>query len=182
MSHDLTERRRALENAFFARRDRELIEQMHDERELLEASHIENRDLLHHLLEFGITAETLAAMSMVPLLSVAWSDGKLDKAERAQILSVARDGLVDPSSPAYQVLERWLEEAPGAGLLDTWVEYIAAISASLTADVRRALRNEVLRVSEGVAEASGGFFGVGDRVSEAERTMLERIEAAFAPR
>lgn len=175
----LADRRRALENAFFARRDRELIAQMHDERELLEATQVKNQELLRHLLDLGITAETLAAMAMVPLLTVAWSDGKLDKAERARILSTARQVEIEAGSAADRMLEHWLEEPPGPQLLAAWKAYIGAVSESLPSDVRHALRNEVLRLSQAVAEASGGFFGIGDRISDAERAALERVESAF---
>lgn len=177
----LSERRRALENAFFARRDRELITRMHDEHELLEASGVQNVELLRHLLELGITADTLEAMAMVPLLFVAWADGRVDRQERAKILEAAKQAGVEPDSSAHQVLDGWLESPPDAQLLDTWADYIGAIAACLPAQVRSALRHEVLRVAHGVADASGGFFRMGNRVSASEQRALDRIEAAFEP-
>lgn len=180
MDHELlSDRRRALENAFFARRDRELITRMHDERELLEASGVQNLDLLRHLLRLGITADTLEAMAMVPLLFVAWADRRVDAAERAEILHSAKQAGVERGSSAYHVLEGWLEQPPNPELFETWAEYIGAVASCLPPQLRGALRTEVLRVSQAVANASGGFFRLGNRVSPSEQKALDRIEAAF---
>jgi tellurite resistance protein len=180
VEHDsLSERRRALENAYFARHDREVIERRRNEQELLEASGVQNVGLLRHLLELGITADTLEAMAMVPLLFVAWADGRVDDAERVKILEAAKHAGLERGSSAHQVLEAWLAAPPDQDLLDTWADYTAAIASLLPANIRTALRNEVLRVSRDVAEASGGFFGLGNRVSASEQKAIDRIEAAF---
>jgi len=180
MDHDaLADRRRALENEFFAKRDRELIERMHEEREVADLSHIENPALVEELVALGITAKMLAAVGLIPLLAVAWADGRVDKAERVTILDAAADAGVDRGAEGYAMLEHWLEQPPEPGLFDAWKSYVAEIAKPLAPNLRHGLRDEVLRVARAVAEASGGFLGLGERISDQERAVLARIEDAF---
>ena len=181
MEHDaLADRRRALENAFFAKRDRELIERMQEEREIADLSHIDDAVLLEQLVALGITTKTLSAMGLIPLLAVAWADGRLDKAERVAILDAAHDAGVGRGDESYQMLEHWLAHPPQPGLFDAWKSYIGEIAKPLAPNLRYGLRDEVLRVARAVAEASGGFLGLGEHVSDEERAVLARIEEAFA--
>jgi len=182
MDHDLlSDRRRALENAFFARRDHELVQRMHDEHELLEATGVEDVALLRHLLELGITVDTLEAMAIIPLLFVAWADGRVDAGERREILAAAKEVGLEHGSSAYHMLEGWLEQPPTPALFKTWADYIGAVAGTLAPQMRVALHNEVLRVARAVANASGGFLLLGNRVSASQQKVLDRIEAAFHP-
>ncbi|MBW2281362.1 MAG: hypothetical protein JRG76_05085 [Deltaproteobacteria bacterium] len=181
MDHDaLAERRRALENEFFAKRDRELIERMHEEHEVADLSHIEDQVLVEQLVALGITAKMLAALGLIPLLAVAWADGRVDKAERVTILDAATAAGVDRHAEGYAMLEHWLDEPPRPGLFDAWKGYVAEVARPLAPNLRKGLRDEVLRLARTVAEASGGFLGLGERVSAEERAVLARIEEAFA--
>jgi hypothetical protein len=60
-----------------------------------------------------------------------------------------------------------------------WEHYITAICATLSAEERAALQAELLRQARGVAEAAGGFMGLGPKVSSREEALLAEIAAAF---
>lgn len=189
MSGDgLSDRGRALEEAFFAKQNEVLRQRLHEagdakaKREAFAtASGVTDDAVLDKLIAMGIGIETLAALGLVPLVLVAWADGSIDARERSAVLAaVAEIGLGD-DSPSYQLLEGWLAKRPAAELLATWKSYIGAISASLDGEARKLLREELLGRARVVAEAAGGILGLGRRVSGAEDAMLRDLEAAFSP-
>ena len=59
------------------------------------------------LQELKVPREAYRVVSLLPLVYVAWADGKVQKAERDVILRIAREqGLLDHGGDA--ALERWL--------------------------------------------------------------------------
>jgi hypothetical protein len=182
------DRRAALEEAFFAKQNNELLQRLRerdqqatDEGALAAASGISDPAVLKQLLSLGIGAATIAALTLVPLVLVAWADGALSKEEQSAILSAAQKQGVQPGGPGHKLLEHWMVEAPGAEVAEAWKSYIAALTAAMPEGERRALRDAMLGQAEKVADAAGGFLGlgVGNRVSAAERAVLNALAAAF---
>ena len=184
MSHDpLDDRRRALEDAFFARQDSELIRRMRaadpsrSERErLAEASGLQDEAVLDRLAGLGFGSGTVAALTLVPLVAVAWADGSLDSKERQAVLSAAGESGLAPGAPGHALLQGWLAEAPPPALLAAWTDYVRA----LPPEARAGLRPQLLGRARRVAEATGGFLGLTRSVSAEEEAVLGRLEAAFA--
>jgi hypothetical protein len=183
----LGERKKALEEQFFARQEKELRERVRREAEararreaLAEASGIHDEAVLDRLAALDLDGETVAALSLVPLVEVAWADRALHEKERDAVLRAARESGVAPDSAAWVLLESWLETRPSGELLTAWEEYVEALVAGLDEEERRALRHELLDRARTVAESAGGFLGVG-KVSDAETAMLARLEKAFDP-
>jgi hypothetical protein len=56
------------------------------------ASGITDDALLDKLVALNLHGETLAALSLDPLVMVAWADGHIDKGERIALLSAASGG------------------------------------------------------------------------------------------
>lgn len=183
---DLNDRRKALEDQFFQRENERLVDEMRkrDEKQsskeaLAEASGIQDDRVLDHLVSAGIRAETLAALALVPLVEVAWADGSMDRRERRAILSAAHDSGMKESGTAYRLLEGWLNDRPRPHLLETWKEYVGSLGEHMTADTRFALMDQILGRARTVAEAAGGFLGLGSRVSSEEQAVLDQLEQAF---
>ncbi len=181
----LGERKKALEEQFFARQEKELRERVRREaaakarrESLAEASGIRDEAVLDHLTGLGLDGETVAALSLVPLVEVAWAEGTLHDKEREAVLRAARDSGVTRDSAAWVLLESWLAKRPDRELLEAWEGYVEALVADLGPEERRALRHELLDRARTVAESAGGFLGVG-KVSDAETAMLSRLETAF---
>jgi hypothetical protein len=187
MSGILNERRAALENRFFAARDQQLLEALKVKAEaqsqleqLSRASGIDNPQVLEELLASGVAAETMTALSLIPLVQVAWADGTMDDREKEAILSAAAGDGMDEQDPAYQLLEQWLSVSAPPSLLDSWEEYISALVADLSDAAREDLKQNTLERAQRVARATGGFLGLGNKVSVEEQVILDRVEAAFA--
>ncbi|MDO9500076.1 hypothetical protein [Falsiroseomonas sp.] len=182
----LDDRRRALEEAFFAReteawRQRQRAEAAAASRRegLQAASGITDTALLDRLAAQGLEASTLAALSLVPLVMVGWADGSLDEKERAALLRAAAESGLGADSPAQHSLTQWLSAPPPPALLETWSDYIRASTAGMDVAARQALKSGLLDRARGVAEAAGGFLGLGARISPAEQAMLVKLERAF---
>src|SRR5687768_16926045 len=108
----LRDRGRSLEEEFFRREDQRLMTRLNElkaaetaREALAKASGITKPAVLEKLMELGIRAETVAALSIVPLVEVAWADGELDAKERRAV--VDRAG-VAPGSTEGALLEAWL--------------------------------------------------------------------------
>jgi hypothetical protein len=187
MSDDaLGDRRKALEESFFARENAKLLERLKNEKRtqatreaLAEISGIHSDEVLEKLCELGIDADTWVAVSVAPLVEVAWADGKIDDSEREAVLSGAKANGIGSSSPGYQLLEGWLAHRPDGRLLEVWGEFIVGLCAELSDTERSALKDEILGHARNVADAAGGFLGLGKRISPEEEVILAELAKAF---
>jgi hypothetical protein len=125
-----------------------------------------------------VAPETLLAFSLVPLVEVAWADGEIQDRERKAILDAAIEKGVEADSPTCTLLDNWLHTKPDQVLYETWRSYIDELLRSLGDDARAQMKTSVIGRARAVAEAAGGFLGVGS-ISDAEKTMLEELEQAF---
>jgi tellurite resistance protein len=186
MSDDnvLGKRGKALEDEYFHRKEKELIEKLRhrttaeaQRKELAGATGIEDEEILRILQEMGCTRETVALLHLVPLIQVAWADGKVSPTEREMILEAASLHGVAGGSPAYLQLTEWLDHRPSEEFFEQALRVISSILQSTPA-AQGLNRSDVLAHSLRVAEASGGILGFGDKISDEERAMLERIAKA----
>ncbi|MCX8071699.1 MAG: hypothetical protein N3C12_04535 [Candidatus Binatia bacterium] len=184
----LAERRQALEEEFFRRREQALIEKLREQEqrrqwieELSAASGIRDQEVLEKLVDLGIQPRTLAPLALVPLVEVAWADGSIARQEREAIIAAARQAGLESGSAGFALLESWLQERPEPQLRKVWQEYVRALCASLDQPARERLRMEVMGRARAVAEAAGGILGLGRKVSQAEEEVLRELEAAFTP-
>ena len=188
MSKDiLHDRERALEEVFFAEQDKALLRGLKEaeaakskKEALFAASGISDDAVLDKLVALGVDGATVAALSLVPLVLVAWADGDIDGKERGAALSAAAEAGVDKQGAGYQLLERWLTTKPPSNLLATWTDYIRAISSTMSEQGRGELKADLMGRARSVAEAAGGILGAGWKTSPAEKEMLTRLEKAFS--
>lgn len=186
MSHEfLDERRQSLEEAFFAKQNRELVDRLKHQQEteqyilaLRVASGIQNEELLEKLHALGLRAETVAALSLVPLVEVAWADGEVAEREREAVLKAAHSVGISDGSEAEGLLDRWLAERPPSEIVDAWKQYISALAKDLGPEALKALESEVMERAWKVAESAGGFLGAAT-VSGDERDKLDELTRAF---
>ena len=182
----LEKRRRALEESFFKDQNAKLLTAMRKKAArtekraaLSKSSGLTNQALLKLLLDLEIDSETLAALTLIPLVEVAWADGSIAQQERDAILEAADSVGITPESESYLLLGNWLKKAPPARLLEAWESYVAALSETLTPDARRTLRKDVMGRVRRVATAAGGFLGLGRKISTSEQKVLDRLEKSF---
>lgn len=180
------ERRKALEEEHFRRRNEALLAHMRAEvrearevRALEEASGIADERLLDELVRHGITTETLPAFVLLPLLDVAWADGKIDDYERRALLEDPGARALEPGSAAAVMFSSWLVERPSWELFRFWAEFNRDACQLLGPDSSRAVESDMLRRAKAIAKASGPFLGFGSSVSREEHRELDRIKAVY---
>jgi tellurite resistance protein len=187
MSESLLNRReRAFEAVFFARLDEELIAKMRAKRareaalgELATSLGVADPELLQHILDQGVDATTLQALSVVPLVLTAWANGDVTDDERAAVLRAAAESGVTEESGARHLLDAWLDEVPGEDLEATWCEYVHSVLEKLEPGKATEVSERVLRRCRDVAKASGGFLGIGE-ISRKEHAVLDRVAEALS--
>jgi hypothetical protein len=179
-ANPLGERGRSIEEEYFRRRDRELIERMRaasaaDEawRQMGTLTGLQDADV-KELESLGFTPDTILLLPLVPLLQVAWADGGVSPEERKLIVDLARARGIGEGGAADAQLSRWLSSAPPANVFTGASRLISAmlnapgtLGADLTVD-------GLVGHCERVAAASGGFLGI-KKISAEERNLLSTI-------
>jgi hypothetical protein len=181
----LEERGRALENQFYEKENKEKLSAMKakldsqsSKEDLRKVSGMTDDAVLDKLVHLGLTANTIAALSLVPLIQVAWADGSIQENERTAILQGAHGKGLEDGTPGYQLLQTWLARKPSDELLEAWEAYIKSLTAQLNDEQNRLLKNQIVGFAKMVATSAGGLLGFG-KVSGSEEKALTRIEAAF---
>lgn len=175
---------KALEDSFFAKEDEKLRKSLQEKEEtknkkeaLSAASGITDDAVLEQLIALDIRSDTLAALSLVPLVEVAWADGTMDDKERSAILSAAKD--IGLGSESAALLEGWLATQPGSRVLSAWKDYVAALVSTMDVATKDKLKQDLLGRVHTVAEAAGGFLGIVGAISSEEKAKLEELARAF---
>jgi hypothetical protein len=176
----IRERGRSLEDDYFRKKDRELIEKMRRaaaadaaRQDLRSRTGLQDPELLQELEALGFTPETVSLLPLVPVVQMAWAEGNVSDAERKLLIQLARSrGIVD-GSVADRTLSDWIERRPSPEVFERAMRLVRAMVAApgqegaLTAD-------DLVKYCENIASASGGIFGI-NRISAEERALLETI-------
>lgn len=179
-------RAHALEEAFFAKRERELVDALraklqreHELEELLEQCGINDTATSEALANCGIRASTLPALILTPLLAVAWADGEMEDFEREAVVKRALQHRIVPNTESWELLQSWLSAQPPDALFEAWMGYAKALAGTMPASARAAFAREILDMANGVAKASRIHrrFDLGRCVDELR--VLDRIERVF---
>lgn len=185
MDDALAKRGRSLEEAFFFERDAKLIaerkrlEEMQKTKEVLsQVSGIRDAKVLDQLIALNISPASLASLTILPLVEVAWADGELSPGERTAVLGAADGQGIKPGTPNYAVLESWLNKRPSPRLLEAWISYIQSLRTLMKHEELTGLQNELLNRAQKVAGASGGVLGIG-KISAEEKAVLAKMRDAF---
>ena len=182
---ELHQRGKALEDHFFREKDKKLMEQLKadltakETREALaEVSGIKDEAVLDALVKVGISPGSLTSVSLIPLVSVAWADGKMEDKERKAILDAADQAGVVAGSAGYALLESWLNEQPDESLLVAWKDYVNALKGELDQAAFNQLKSSVLSRATDIAKSAGGFLGI-NAINDAESQVINELEHAF---
>jgi tellurite resistance protein len=186
LSSSYEARRHRLEDAFFSSRDAKLLEQlqlmekMKESKEALrKVSNIKSEAVLEKLVALDVRPETLVSLAIVPLVEIAWADGKIDEKEQEAMLKAVVDAGFNKSSVHYAVIESWMTHRPPAKLLAAWLHYTKGLCESLTEKEKKDFCKKIVDRATAIAESSGGFLGLGNKISKAEQKVIDSLKTAF---
>jgi len=175
------DRRRGLEEEYFHRKEKELIEKMRrhaqeesTRRQLGEKAGVASEDILNDLQELGYTPETVMLLHLTPLIQTAWAEGGITLRERELIIKAARARGIDAGSAADAQLATLLTERPSEEFFEKTLHAIGAMLQAQPAEVGEKTAHDLVALSAAIAAASGGIMGF-HTVSEAERQILAHI-------
>ena len=182
------DRRKALEDSFFRERDQLLLEKLRlefeaveEQRHLANVSGILDDKVLSNLVKAGVRAETLIAVTLIPLVEVAWADGSVSEDEREAVLKAAAENGVKEGSAAHQLLNHWLKDRPDVRIIAAWKEYVGALAKAMPADAMLVMRERLMGRMRAVAEATWSIMGLGRKISKVEQAAIEEFERATLP-
>ena len=165
MTDSMQERGRGLEEVFFARENerlRQLLSTGENSKEITTSnSGITDDHVLDSLSALDVSPAVTAAMALVPLIGVAWADGRIQDEERIAVMGAIEDLGINRDSPAYQVVDNWLSRRPEIELHERWKTYVTALCSEMDVGAVAGLRDDVMSRSRRVAEATGGIMGIG---------------------
>ena len=182
------ERGRALEEEYFRKKNRELIEKMRAEsgrdearRGMAAAVGVTDPEMLQQLQNLGFTPDTVGLLPLVPVVQMAWVDGNVSDAERAAIMKIARARGVADGSAAFRQLTAWLTDRPAAGVFEGATRLIRAMIDAPAADTQKISADDLVAYCETIASASGGLLGI-NKISSEERALLASLAGELKKR
>lgn len=181
------ERGRSLEEEYFRKKDKELIEKLRRAATATEAraemgkrTGLTDPELLQELETLGFTPETVVLLPLVPVVQMAWAEGGVTPAEHGLIVKLARARGIQEGGAADRQLSDWLDRRPDEYVFTHATRLIRAMLAApghgdLSAD-------DLVKYCESIADASGGVLGIIGRVSAEERRLLATLAAELKGR
>jgi tellurite resistance protein len=140
---------------------------------------MDDRALTEALAGLGLDRENHRAVALLPLVEVAWADGRVQQAEKRLILEIAERYGVEPGD-AW--LQRWLAKRPNA---TTFLAARTVLLALMARDGRSDVKApdtlvELLELCVDVAQAAGGLFGFAFTYEHSERECIHEIAHSLA--
>lgn len=179
---------RKSENEYFYNHDRELLETMRRKaaadkvlQELGAVTGIEDEDVLRTLQRLNYDGQTVVLVDIVPLVQVAWSDGSVNDRERVEIFRLARLSQVVPEDPSWCRLSDWLKNRPSEELFQLTLEALRESLRAASPETREQRMNELVSNCTIVASASGGFWRLWSKISNAEQQAIRQIVDMLEP-
>jgi hypothetical protein len=177
----LHDRGRGLEEEYFRKKNRELVEKMQREaadeqarKALQDSTGLTDPEALRELQALGFTPETVMLLPLVPVIRVAWAEGGVTPVERQAIVALARTrGIVEGTAADRQLLE-WLARCPEEHVFTRATRLIGAILDSPAQSQVGLTADDLVKDCERIASASGGIFGLRS-ISDDERALLNTI-------
>lgn len=142
---------------------------------LMEAFGIQEPELVRGLADAGFDLDTFRLLYLVPLIQVAWSDGEVSQSESGQLLEIARLRGIRPGSAAHKRLAAWLAERPSDHFFQVCLRGVRAMLRRRPPSEAQALGRDLVWYCTRIASASGGFLGLGSRISREERLLLTHL-------
>lgn len=170
----LAERGRALEEEFFRKKDRELIERVaatHSARTAPAQAPAADPRALQELHDLGFTVDTVALLPLVPALQTAWAEGGVTAADRQLLMSVARARGIANGSAAHQQLTEWSGRRPDDAVFSHANRLIRALLDVGTPGTPPS--RDIVTAAEQIA-AAGSILGLAPLSAE-EKTLVAQL-------
>jgi hypothetical protein len=136
---------------------------------------MERDKLKDSLLRLGIKPEDYRVLKLLPLIYVAWADGKMERVQKARIhMHAARR--YELSAAAVEVLDGWLNAPPShAYVLEGLRDILFIANAPDDMEVDFSELPALLAYAEGIARTTADALDQPAAVTEEEEAALDEI-------
>jgi len=140
-------------------------------------------DIKDGLKLLGIDEHSYKALALLPLVEVAWADGRVQRKERNIILKVAKEnGYLEGAGE--QLLKGWLKESPKVIYYERARRLLVAIvhqEDGIGADLDIEALTDLVDYCEVIARSAGGFFGIFPMHVREKAAITEICDAIALP-
>jgi len=150
------------------------LSSLEEKRKLAHVTGIVEERVLQNLVKAGVKAETLAAVSLIPLVEVAWCDGSVSPEERDAVLNAASHQGVHPGTAPYELLQTWLKERPDLHIITAWKDYVRELARIMPKETIDEMGKHLIDRCKRVAESAGGFLGLAT-LSKHEQAKIDEF-------
>lgn len=130
--------------------------------------------IVDRIEQLGFTGESIRVLDVLPLVHVAWADGRIQRRERALILSLLEARGIPARSDASLFVEALLETRPSETFLAESLALLVDIAAKTGAN-----KDDIVDLCAKVAEAGGGLLPFGEKTTDAERALIGDVARAL---
>lgn len=133
------------------------------------------------LAELKIPRANHRLVMLLPMVYVAWADGRIQPRERSLIVKIAEDhGLL--ANGGRSTLEHWLSVPPSESQLRSdlaLLNELCSADGQLGDEFDADCAQMLIAYCQDVADAAGGILGLNSPRSEAEQSALKTIASAL---
>lgn len=140
---------------------------------------MDSKNALEYLAPLGVDGMSYRVLKLLPLVYVAWADGKMEGVERERIEHIAEEKFrLGPTG--VEILARWLEAPPAKEYVQ---EGIARLRALAIGEPEPMLDmeelHELLTYAEWIARATAGAVDDPKAITPEEEVVLAELAEAF---
>lgn len=115
---------------------------------------LEDDAVLDELLENDFSADSVSALKLVPLVTLAWINGRVCKNQQREIMAEANRVGIQQDSLAYKKLVHWFQAYSPQPLETLWGRFVSAYLKTLSAQSRLAFIGQQKKEMQKVVAAS----------------------------
>jgi len=172
-------------DAMFEKKNEELWQRLRDQIEeehkidhVSAATGIADKHLVGEMMsELHVTGKNLAAITMYPLVYVAYADRVMNSEERKVIEKLADEWNMPVGSPSREVLLDWMDSGPSEKGFEIWKEYMQATLPKMPEKQRTEMHQSIMQRCKAVAAAVGPLFS--NPTTKVEEKALQQVEEAL---
>lgn len=152
--------------------------ELEEQRKIAQSAGTDKVEVAARIKALGFDGDSARVFDLLPLVHVAWADGKIQRGERGAILKILKSRSIEQGSEAFRTMESLLEEKPSDAFMRESLSVLKEVTGGL-GDRAATIVDLCIQV----AASAGGFLGLklGQKIGDDEKKQIETILASLGP-
>jgi len=142
---------------------------------IAESIGVYDEGLGRRMVDLGYDKDTAFLIGFIPIIQVAWADGKVDARETKKLYELAESRGLEKGSKGEEFFKKLITEKPDDEFFTRSLKIINEIVAKLPEKTRKESLKDLSSYCIAIATASGGVMGFGKKISEEERKLMREM-------